>query len=228
MSDTLQVSEIFRSVQSETSYVGLPCAFVRLAGCNLNCHWCDTRYAADEPGQELSVDTIAHRLDELDTVVVCVTGGEPLLQAPVIPLMWHLIHMDHIVMLETNGSRDLAAVPPDVVRVVDVKCPASGECGSTLMSNLKLLQSHDEVKFVVQDRRDFMWAAEFVRRHGLLSRCHVLFSPVLPPREPKLGLSPKDILSPSQLAEWILESGLEVRMQIQLHKLLWPDRERGV
>jgi len=227
MDDTLRVTEIFRSIQGETSYVGLPCVFIRLAGCNLHCVWCDSRYAADDKGTEMSVENVVHRADRYGSLVVCVTGGEPLLQPAMIPLVHALVKLNHIVLVETNGSLDISVLPHDAVRVMDVKCPGSGECGTTLESNIEALRPHDEVKFVLLDRWDFGWAVEYVRGHELIRRCHVLFSPVVEDPE-SFELGPEEGLDPRALAEWILESGLEVRLQVQLHKLLWPDKPRGV
>jgi 7-carboxy-7-deazaguanine synthase len=218
MSGTLKVIEIFRSIQGETSYAGLPCTFVRLAGCNLHCTWCDTRYAADEPGKEMTIEDVTTRVEGMRSLTVCITGGEPLLQPATVPLARALLKLKHIVLVETNGSLDVRVLPKEVVRVVDVKCPGSGESASFLMDNIEALQLHDEAKFVIADREDFDWAAAFVRQHGLMMRCHVLFS----------AAASSDTVSPRELAEWILQSGLEIRLQLQLHKLLWPEKMRGV
>lgn len=216
MAEKLQVIEVFKSIQGETTRAGLPCAFIRLAGCNLRCAYCDTRYAVEEPGTAEEVSDAAQKLHAFHTRLVCITGGEPLLQARVVPLARRLVELGHTVLVETNGTLDISVLPPEALRIMDVKCPGSGECGSTLVSNLAALRMQDEVKFVLCDRRDFDWAVEFAARHGLTGRCRVLFAPVagkLPARE---------------LAGWVLESGLQVRLQVQLHKIIWPERTRGV
>ena len=220
MAVSLAVSEIFKSIQGETSYAGLPCSFVRTAGCNLRCAYCDTAYAWDDgDAARLTVDEICRRVEPFGTRLVCITGGEPLLQPEgVAALARRLLAAGRTVLLETNGTLDLGAVPEGVVRIMDVKCPGSAEDGKTLPGNLELLGPRDEAKFVLTDRRDLDWAVAFVRERGLGGRGGpaVLFSPahgLLPARE---------------LAEWILEAGLDVRLQLQLHKLLWPERERGV
>lgn len=212
---SLQVSEIFTSIQGETTRAGLPCTFVRLAGCNLCCTYCDTRYAAEEEGTTMDLGAVVARVHGAGTRLVCITGGEPLLQPATVPLARELIGLGHTVLVETNGTRDTFPLPPDAVCVMDIKCPGSGECGHTLTSNLDALRQQDEVKFVLCDRRDFDWAADFVRQHGLLRRCHVLFAPA------------HGVLAAGRLAGWILESGLEVRLQLQLHKILWPEKTRG-
>jgi 7-carboxy-7-deazaguanine synthase len=217
MSHELSISEIFTSIQGETSRAGLPCTFVRLFGCNLNCSWCDTPYARQGEGAPMTVDDVLWQVEAAGVSLVCVTGGEPLLQGEAVAvLMGRLLEADHNVLLETNGTYDLSVVPPGVVSIVDVKCPASGESGRTLPGNLPLLRRRDEVKFVMADRADFDWAVSFVSEHDLADGPQILFAPVagrLPPRE---------------LAEWILESGLEVRLQLQLHKIIWPERDHGV
>ena len=212
---TLQVSEIFTSIQGETTRAGLPCAFVRLSGCNLHCSYCDTRYAAEEEGTAMDLDTVVARTHGAGTHLVCITGGEPLLQPAAVPLAGELTGLGHTVLVETNGTRNTSPLPPEVVRVLDVKCPGSGECGRTLMSNLNALRPQDEVKFVLCSRRDFDWACGFARRYGLLGRCHVLFAPA------------HGVLPAVQLADWILESVLNVRLQLQIHKILWPAKTRG-
>ena len=214
----LSVCEIFRSIQGETSYAGLPCTFVRTSGCNLHCRYCDTEYARTGEGDRVAVSEVARRVGELGTQLVCITGGEPLLQADAAAALAEaLLAAGHTVLLETNGTLDFGAMPEDVVIIMDVKCPGSGESGQTLPANLQRLRPRDEVKFVMADRSDFEWAVQFVREQRWQDAGpHVLFAPVyvrLPGRE---------------LAEWILESGLRVRLQLQLHRILWPDRDRGV
>jgi 7-carboxy-7-deazaguanine synthase len=213
----LTVSEIFKSIQGETSRAGLPCCFVRLAGCNLHCNWCDTEYARGGEGSAMSVESVLERLDRLGGRLTCITGGEPMLQADaVVRLAEELLARGKTVLIETNGSLDLAPLPPEVTVVMDVKCPGSGEEDTTLPANLQKLGPGDEVKFVIVDRTDFDWAVAFLRQNYLLDGPEILFAPV------------HERLKPRTLAGWILESGLDVRLQVQLHRLLWPDRERGV
>jgi len=217
MDDELAVSEIFRSIQGETTRAGLPCAFVRTMGCNLNCAWCDTGYARSGEGVRMTVGQVCEEVEAFGTQLVCITGGEPLLQARgVAALAERLLAAGRTVLLETNGSLDLASVPDRLVRIMDVKCPGSGECGTTREANVAALRPCDEAKFVIADRRDFDWAAAFVREHWPAGGPHVLFAPV------------HGLLEPRELARWILDAGLEVRLQLQLHKLLWPERDRGV
>lgn len=213
----LAVSEIFKSIQGETTRAGLPCVFVRTAGCNLHCTWCDTEYARTGQGTELSVGEVFRRIRGLGGPLACITGGEPMLQAEAVcELARRLLEEGWTVMLETNGSIDTSAVPDRTVVVMDVKCPGSGEAEAVLPSNLKRLGPEDEVKFVILNRTDFDWAVAFLKQHGLLGGPHVLFGPVA------------GRLAPRTLAEWILESGLPIRLQMQLHRLLWPEAERGV
>ena len=219
--DELRIVEVFDSIQGEGTRAGLPCAFVRLAGCNLHCRYCDTRYACEEPGEPASVAEMAERAGELGRRLVCLTGGEPLLQAAAVELARRLIDRGHTVLMETNGTLDITPLPPEAVRIMDVKCPASGECGKTLPGYLDALNARDEVKFVLCDRGDFDWAAEFTRSRRLIDRCAVLMAPA----EGRVSGSE---LCGGELAAWILDSGLEVRLQLQLHRILWPDRTRGV
>jgi len=216
LDDVLHVSEIFRSIQGESSRAGLPCKFVRLRGCNLHCRYCDTRYAADEEGEPMSVAAVVERLASMEGNLTCITGGEPLLQTACRELCSRLLATGQTVLVETNGSLDLSVLPSEVVRVMDVKCPGSGHAGTTLSSNLSRLKPHDEVKFVISDRPDFEWAVRYVNAHGLLKRAGVLFAPV------------HGCLSLPDLAGWILEVGLDIRLQPQLHKLIWPHGGRGL
>ena len=212
---SLQVIEIFSSIQGETTRAGLPCAFVRLAGCNLRCAYCDTRYAVEEEGTPMGLGEVVGRIHRSGMRLACITGGEPLLQPAAVPLARELVGLGHSVLVETNGTLDITPLPAEATRVMDVKCPGSGECGRALMSNLEALRQQDEAKFVLCDRRDFDWAADFADGQGLIGRCHVLFAPA------------HGVLSGRQLADWILQSGLKVRLQLQLHKLLWPEKTRG-
>ncbi len=213
----LAVSEIFKSIQGETSFAGLPCSFVRTVGCNLRCSYCDTEYARGGDGILIGVPEIRAEVEAYGTRLVCITGGEPLVQADgVVELAARLTGAGHTVLLETNGTMDLAPVPQDVVRIMDVKCPGSGESGKTLPGNLALLRPRDEVKFVISDRPDFDWAVSFIREHELAGGPHLLFAPAY------------GRVAAADLAAWILGSRLEVRLQLQLHKILWPERTRGV
>jgi 7-carboxy-7-deazaguanine synthase len=212
----LTINEIFFSIQGESSYSGRPCVFVRLTGCNLRCAWCDTAYAFDE-GRSMSVDDVVARVDTYDCSLVEVTGGEPLLQDDVYPLMRRLLTAGKTVLLETGGQEDISEVPAAVVKVVDMKCPGSGEVSRNDLGNLSRLAPHDEVKFVIRDRVDYEFARDTIERHELKRRCGtVLFSPV------------HRVLEPGQLSDWALADGLPVRMQVQLHKYLWGDDTRGV
>jgi 7-carboxy-7-deazaguanine synthase len=212
----LTINEIFYSIQGESSHAGRPCVFVRLTACDLRCAWCDTPYAFDE-GVKHTVTDVAARVGTYPCQLVEITGGEPLLQDDVYPLMDRLLAEGKTVLLETGGHIDIVRVPPAVVKIVDVKCPASGEAARNHWPNLEQLAPHDEVKFVIQDRTDYDFARDVVCRHDLAERCAaVLFSPV------------HRVLTPEQLAEWSLADGLPIRVQVQLHKYLWGDDTRGV
>lgn len=212
----LTVNEIFFSIQGESSYAGRPCVFVRLTGCDLRCVWCDTSYAF-EGGSRRAVDDVVAAVDSHGCSLVEITGGEPLLQGDVYPLMQSLLASGKTVLIETGGHVDISEVPREVVKVVDVKCPGSGEAGQTDFANIDRLAPHDEVKFVIRDRLDYEFARELVREHRLESRCAaVLFSPV------------HRVLDSKELAEWVLADHLPVRVQVQLHKYLWGDDARGV
>jgi 7-carboxy-7-deazaguanine synthase len=212
----LTVNEIFHSIQGESTHAGRPCVFVRLTACDLRCSWCDTPYAFDE-GRKMSVDDVVARVGEFGCDVVEITGGEPLLQRDVYPLMQRLLDEGRTVMLETGGHRSVDDVPGGVIRIIDVKCPASGESGKNHWPNLERLRSTDEVKFVIADRGDYDYARDVVARCDLASRAAaVLFSPV------------HGVLAPKTLAEWILADRLPVRLQLQVHKYVWGADVRGV
>jgi 7-carboxy-7-deazaguanine synthase len=212
----LTINEIFHSIQGESTHTGRPCVFVRLTACDLRCSWCDTPYAFNE-GRKMSVDEVVDGVTAFDCPVVEITGGEPLLQADVYPLMQRLLERGHTVLLETGGHRSIADVPPQVVRIVDVKCPASGESEKNHWPNLDLITASDEVKFVIQDRVDYEFARATVDRYQLVGRCAaVLFSPV------------HGVLEPATLAAWILEDRVPVRLQLQAHKYIWGADARGV
>jgi 7-carboxy-7-deazaguanine synthase len=218
----LRVNEIFYSVQGEGTRAGQRCVFIRLTGCHLRCTYCDTRYAFDE-GEWMTLDEILDRVRGYGCPLVEVTGGEPLLQPDVYALMERLLHEFKTVLLETSGTVSIGEVDPRVVRIVDFKCPSSGEVERNDWSNVELLTARDEVKFVIGTRADYDWAGDVVRKHDLATRCTVLFSPVTAPPD-----SDAPTLAPSELAKWLLEDRLDVRLSLQLHKIVWPTKTRGV
>lgn len=212
----LTINEIFHSIQGESTHAGRPCVFVRLTACDLRCSWCDTPYAFGE-GKKMSVDEVAAVVDRFGCNLVELTGGEPLLQKDVYPLMQRLLEAGRTVMLETGGHISIAGVPREVIRIVDVKCPGSGESAKNHWENLSLLSPHDEVKFVIRDRADYEFARGVAAEHDLTARTKaVLFSPV------------HGVLAPKDLAAWILEDRLTVRLQLQVHKYIWGADVRGV
>jgi 7-carboxy-7-deazaguanine synthase len=220
------ITEIFKSIQGEGTRAGLPCVFVRLTGCNLRCTWCDTAYAF-HGGKKMTVEEVVTRVGELAGRVVGLvelTGGEPLLQEEIYPLAERLVASGYTVMIETSGERFIGRLPREVIRIVDVKCPDSGEADTFEMRNLAELTSEDEVKFVISSRRDYEFAREFTREHGLAARVkQVLFSPVFDDPEGKWkGLEAR------QVVEWMLEDGLPVRLGLQLHKFVWDPAAKGV
>ena len=219
----MQVTEIFRSIQGESTYVGLPCIFVRLTGCNLRCVWCDTAYAFYGGTRKSVEDVLAavRGFSEWDgrrrVNLVELTGGEPLLQKDIYPLIDRLLEQQYRVLIETSGEQDIGKLPAPVVRIVDVKCPGSGEGGTFRMQNLAVLLPQDQLKFVLAGRGDYEWAREFLAQHPLQDKVEaILFSPVFGQLEPRL------------LADWILEDGLPVRLGMQLHKFIWDPDARGV
>lgn len=205
---SLRITEIFYSLQGETSRVGLPTVFVRLTGCPLRCTYCDTAYAFTG-GQSMTLQEIMERVQACSTRYVTVTGGEPLAQKNCLPLLRMLCDAGYHVSLETSGALDVSAVDKRVMKILDIKTPASGEAEKNLWSNLDLLSAHDEIKFVLCDEADYLWAREISLGKNLATRCAVLFSPA------------QGQLQPAELAEWILRDALPVRLQVQLHKLLW-------
>jgi 7-carboxy-7-deazaguanine synthase len=211
----LRVTEIFHSIQGESTHAGRPCVFVRLTGCNLRCVWCDTAYAF-HGGSSRSLEEILATVDGFGCRLVEVTGGEPLAQAGAIPLLARLVEEGYEVLLETGGSLPIDEVPDGVRRIVDVKCPASGESGRNLWENLDRLRPGDELKFVIAGREDYEWARAKVGEGALAERVPVLFSAV------------HGGLEAGTLARWVLEDRLPVRVQVQMHKILWPGVERGV
>jgi 7-carboxy-7-deazaguanine synthase len=212
----LTISEIYLSVQGESTHVGRPCVFVRLTACDLRCQWCDTTYAFTG-GTKMPADAILAAIEPLGCRLVEITVGEPLLQPEVHPLMQQLVERGYEVLLETGGHRSTEQVPAGVATILDVKCPGSGEAERMDWSNLDRLRPKDEVKFVIRDRADFDYACEVARRQRLTDRAAaVLFSPV------------HGVLAPAELTAWILESQLPVRLQLQAHKYIWPPETRGV
>jgi len=226
----MQIIEIYRSIQGESSFAGLPCTFVRLTACNLRCTWCDSEYTFTR-GKKMSSDDVEQELIRLaPSGLVEFTGGEPMLQdRELVPLMERLLARGYTLLLETSGERPLEHVPKEVHKIVDVKCPGSGEGGSFRQSNLETLSTRDEVKFVLADRADYDFARDFTRRHDLESRVHdVLFSPVfLKDPGPERNTSNCQ-LDPRLLAEWILEDKLNVRLGLQIHKFIWEPATKGV
>ncbi|HEX3315564.1 MAG TPA: radical SAM protein [Gemmataceae bacterium] len=211
----LLVHEIYRSLQGESTYAGLPCVFVRTTACDLRCTWCDTPHAFTQ-GTPYTLDAVLAKVAEFETPLVEITGGEPLLQAETLPLMARLCDAGHTVLLETSGARDISAVDRRVHVIMDLKCPDSGEADANLWSNLDILKPTDEIKFVIASADDFCWAERAIREHRLAERFGVLVSPVF-----------GNVVS-RELAEWVLASGLNVRMQLQLHKQIWEPDMRGV
>ena len=212
----LTINEIFYSIQGESTYAGRPCVFVRLTACDLRCTWCDTAYAFHE-GRKRSLDEVLAEVDGYECPLVEVTGGEPLLQEEVYPLMHGLLDRGRTVLLETGGHRSTERVPEQVITILDVKCPGSGEAHRNDWSNLARLRPRDEVKFVIKDRVDYEYAREVIQRHDLEGRAAaILFSPV------------HGMLDPKRLSEWVLADRLPVRVQLQVHKYIWDPDTRGV
>jgi len=214
--DTLVVHEIYASIQGESTFAGLPCTFVRLTGCNLRCVWCDTPHAFYDGSRMPRAEVLARALS-FETELVELTGGEPLLQPGALPLMRELCDAGRTVLVETSGERDVSEVDPRVHRIVDLKAPGSGESHRNRWENLAHLGPRDEIKLVLKDRADYEWARDVVRRERLGERVHeVLVSCV------------HGALDPKELVGWVLEDALDVRVQLQLHKLIWPPDARGV
>ncbi len=213
---TLLINEIFYSIQGESSYAGRPCVFVRLTGCNLRCSYCDTRYAYEE-GEEMEIDQIVEIVSSYECPLVEVTGGEPLIQKETPYLVQRLLEKDFQVLIETNGSQDISQIDNRCVRIVDIKCPLSGEMNQNDLRNLDRLTDNDEVKFVIGGREDYDFAKEILKHINLpplrITRIH--FSPILEKIEPKV------------LAKWILDDHLNVRLHLQLHKIIWGLNQRG-
>ena len=211
----IKINEIYLSVQGESTHTGLPCIFIRLTGCNLRCSWCDTVYAFHE-GKDMSIDEILQKVANFGIHLVEITGGEPLMQDNVYILMRRLIEKGYKVMLETGGSISLERVPKDVIKIMDLKCPGSGEQEKNNLDNLKLLAPHDEVKFVILDRKDYEWSRDIIKKYKINETAHILISPVF------------DKLELKEMVKWILEDRLPVRLQTQLHKIIWDKNTIGV
>jgi 7-carboxy-7-deazaguanine synthase len=244
----MQIMEIYRSLQGESSFTGIPCTFVRLAACNLRCVWCDSEYTFTG-GRKMTLDEVEREVMRLalpapdeaalepgaakgiaPRSLVEITGGEPMLQErELIPLMEQLLKLGYTLLLETSGERPLEKVPKAVHKIVDVKCPGSGECGTFRLGNLETLTSRDEIKFVLADRTDYEFARDFTRQHRLEHRvAGVIFSPAFTKTPSPQRDSANCLLDPRELAEWILQDGLNVRLGLQIHKFIWEPATKGV
>jgi len=227
----MQITEIYKSLQGESTHAGLPCIFVRLTGCNLRCSWCDSEFSF-YGGQKMTLQEVLSEVARLSPTggLVEITGGEPMLQErEVIPLMEQLLEAGYQVLLETSGERPLARVPKQVIKIVDVKCPHSGEPNTFALENLEALQPHDEVKFVLTDRTDYEFARDFVLNHGLAGRVHaILFSPAFEKAASGARDTSHCLLDPQELAQWILADNIPARLSLQIHKLIWDPAAKGV
>ncbi len=227
----MQITEIYKSLQGESTYAGLPCVFVRLTGCNLRCEWCDTEYSF-YGGKQMTLERVFDEVERLSPAagLVEITGGEPMLQErELVPLMQRLLEAGYKVLLETSGERPLKAVPAGVVKIVDVKCPDSGEADAFRMENLAALRAHDEVKFVISGRLDYEFARNFTVQQGLAARVNaVLFSPAFAKDASGARDASKCLLDPQRLAEWMLEDDVPARLGLQIHKLIWDPALKGV
>ena len=212
---SLKINEIYYSVQGESTHSGCPCIFIRLTYCNLRCSYCDTEYAFYD-GKDMEITDIMSEIKRWDCNLVEVTGGEPLFQDECIDLLNELVNSNYEVMLETGGSLSISDVPKKVVKIVDFKCPSSGMVKKNLWSIADDLQSHDEVKFVIGNREDFDWAKDRITKYSMDKICTLLFSPTF------------GEIDPQQIVEWILAENLPVRMQLQMHKMIWSPEEKGV
>lgn len=212
----LIVNEIFYSIQGESAFCGMPCAFVRLTGCNLRCRYCDTTYAFEE-GERMDIETISRKIRSFQAVIIEITGGEPLIQDETPDMIRHFLNEKYTVLLETNGTLDIGGVEPDCVKILDIKCPSSNESEKNNWNNLRYLNQKDQVKFVIGDRIDYEFAKKTISLVvPIIPRTHILFSPAV------------GFMKPDQLAEWILDDRLQVRINLQLHKIIWPGKDRGV
>ncbi len=211
----MRICEIFTSIQGESSYTGMPCTFIRVAGCNLRCTYCDTTYAYEE-GRELSEDDVLNEVTLIGVGLIAVTGGEPLLQKGTFNLVERLIKEGYKVLVETNGTLSIKDIDKGAIIILDVKTPGSGMWEEMDLSNFNYLKPSDEVKFVLTDRTDYEWARDFMNKHNLKNKCHVLFSPAF------------GRLAPDLLIKWILEDRLDVRLNLQIHKYIYGTDARGV
>ncbi|MFZ3340164.1 MAG: radical SAM protein [Terriglobales bacterium] len=227
----MQITEIYKSLQGESTYAGLACVFIRLTGCNLRCNWCDSEFSF-YGGSKMTLDEVLREVARLSPTggLVEITGGEPMLQErDVTPLMEQLLDADYQVLLETSGERPLARVPKEVIKIVDVKCPRSGEPDTFALGNLKALRPHDELKFVLTDRTDYEFARDFIREHQLAERVNaILFSPAFKQDATGARDTSHCLLDPEQLAEWILADDVPARLSLQLHKFIWDPAAKGV
>jgi len=227
----MQITEIFKSIQGESTHAGLPCVFVRLTGCNLRCTWCDSEYTF-QGGRKMSLEQVLDEVFHLspDPGLVEITGGEPMLQErDVLPLMQRLTESGYSVLLETSGERPLHRVPPEVIKIVDVKCPDSGEGNTFCVENLEALTPRDEVKFVLSGRADYEFARDFIRHHNLARRVNaILLSPAF--RKDATGARDTShcLLDPQELAGWMLADNLPARLGLQIHKFIWDPALKGV
>jgi 7-carboxy-7-deazaguanine synthase len=227
----MQITEIYKSLQGESTHAGLPCVFVRLTGCNLRCSWCDSEYTF-QGGHKMTSEEVSDEVSRLSPTggLVEITGGEPMLQErELVPLMQQLLDAGYRVLLETSGERPLQRVPAEVIKIVDVKCPNSGEANTFNLENLEALTTRDEVKFVLSGRADYEFAREFTRQHNLAERVNaVLFSPAF--RKDATGArdSSHCLLDPRELAEWMLADNVPARLGLQLHKFIWDPAVKGV
>ena len=227
---SLRLIELYRSVQGESSFAGVPCIFVRLAGCNLRCSWCDSEYTFTG-GQPFTNDQIVQQIAALQPCnLIEFTGGEPMLQArELLPLMQRLLDADYELMIETSGERPLADVPKAVHKIVDVKCPGSGMAGTFRLENLDALTPNDEVKFVLLDRTDYEFARDFIRTHDLATKCgQILLSPAFHKNASEERSADNMALDPRLLVDWMLADGLPARLSLQVHKFIWEPRKKGV
>ncbi len=227
----MQITEIYKSLQGESTYAGLPCVFVRLTGCNLRCTWCDSEYTF-QGGRRMTAEEVLREVVKLSPGggLVEITGGEPMLQErELAPLMERLVADGYTVLLETSGERPLESVPAEVIKIVDVKCPDSGEGDTFRLENLGSLSGRDEVKFVLSSRGDYEFARDFVRQHGLAEKVNaVLFSPAFRKGASGARNSSHCLLDPQQLAEWMIADGVSARLSLQLHKFIWDPAMKGV
>ncbi|MEI6094169.1 MAG: 7-carboxy-7-deazaguanine synthase QueE [Gammaproteobacteria bacterium] len=210
MTPSLRITELFYSIQGESNTSGYPTVFVRLTGCPLRCQFCDTAYAF-QGGNMISIDHVLEKISAYKTSHVCVTGGEPLAQPNCIPLLQRLCDANYIVSIETSGALDISQIDPRVLIVMDLKTPGSGEVSRNLWTNIPLLKPQDQIKFVICDHNDYLWACDMIKQYQLTEKAHVIFS------------TSWEQLNPTDLANWILADQLPVRFQLQLHKILWAD-----